>query len=57
MKWTILIIVVGLLVGLALYPEETKQLIGFAIWGTKTLTGFAIKYGPDIINKTAPFVG
>ena len=57
MKWTILFVIILLLVGLALYPEETKTLIGFAIWSTKTLTGFAIKYGPDIINKTAPLIG
>lgn len=56
MKWTILAIIVLLLAGLVLYPEETKTLISFAIWSTKTVTGFAIKYGPDLINKTAPLI-
>ena len=52
MKWFIVFILVLLVLGLLLFPEQTKTVVGFAIVSGKTLTGYAIKYGPIIINKT-----
>ena len=57
MKWTLVFILVLLILGLLYFPEETKAFVGYAIWGTKTLTGYAIKYGPDLINRTATLIG
>lgn len=57
MKWTILLIIILILLGLMMYPEQTKALLGMAIWGTKTLTGYAIKYGPTLLNESAAMIG
>lgn len=56
MKWTILFIIILLVLGLMFYPAETKALVGYAIRGTQTLTGYAIRYGPDLINKTSSMI-
>lgn len=53
MKWTILFVLILLILGLMFYPEETKSLVGYVILGTRTLTGYAIRYGPELINRTA----
>jgi hypothetical protein len=53
MKWTILFVLILLILGLMFYPEETKSLVGYVILGTRTVTGYAIRYGPELINRTA----
>ena len=57
MKWTIIFILILLILGLLYFPEQTKMIVGYAIWGGKTLTGYAIRYGPDVINGTANLIG
>jgi len=52
MKWFIVFILILLVLGLLLFPEQTKTVVGFTIVSGKALTGYAIKYGPTLINKT-----